>query len=150
VKTLISESSSQTRHIAEEFARNLEPPAVICLHGDLGAGKTCFVQGLAKGLGWEEGVTSPTFGLVQEFRTQPPLIHADLYRLNHPSEIWSLGLEEWLEEDAIVAVEWSERVKDFWPDDAWQVEICALENAGNIREIRMWREGEDDQTRTGP
>ncbi|MGA0333883.1 MAG: tRNA (adenosine(37)-N6)-threonylcarbamoyltransferase complex ATPase subunit type 1 TsaE, partial [Kiritimatiellia bacterium] len=101
---------------------------------------TCFVQGMAEGLGWEGAVTSPTFGLVQEFRTHPRLIHADLYRLEDPAEIWSLGLDEWLEEEAVLAVEWSERVKNFWPADAWQVEILISPRDCDHREIRISRE----------
>lgn len=121
------------------FAKTLGKTAVVRLSGDLGAGKTCWVQGMAEGLGWEESVTSPTYGLVQEFQTQPPLIHADLYRLTTPSQIWDLGLDDWLEEEAIIAVEWSERVGDFWPADAWHVEFHPQKDDETKREILIWR-----------
>lgn len=139
MKTFISHSSEETREIATAFVQGLQAPALIRLLGDLGAGKTCFVQGLAAGLGWNRAVTSPTYGLVQEFSTQPPLIHADLYRLTQAHEIWELGLEEWMEEEALIAVEWSERVPDFWPADAWWVELMSTDDSENERQIRIWQ-----------
>ena len=139
MKTFASHSTDETRQIAAAFVQELKAPALIRLHGDLGAGKTCFVQGMAEALGWDRAVTSPTYGLVQEFTTQPPFIHADLYRLTHPNEIWELGLDEWMEEDALIAVEWSERVPDFWPAEAWQVELTATAGAENSRQIRIWQ-----------
>lgn len=139
MKTFQSSSPSETRIHASEFVKSLGQQAVILLGGDLGAGKTCFVQGMAEGLGWTGPVTSPTYGLVQEFRCSPPLIHADLYRLNTPSQIWDLELDAWLEEEALVAVEWSERVPDFWPADAWHVDLLAIAGEESHREIRIWR-----------
>ncbi len=139
MKTFQSASPSETRNYASEFVKSLGQHAVILLGGDLGAGKTCFVQGMAEGLGWTGPVTSPTYGLVQEFRCSPPLIHADLYRLNTPSQIWDLELDAWLEEEALVAVEWSERVPDFWPADAWHVDLLAVAGEESGREIRIWR-----------
>lgn len=143
MKTLYSSSPDETRRLAGDFVKSLSVPAVIRLRGDLGTGKTCFVQGMAEGLGWTGPVTSPTYSLVQEFRTEPPLIHADLYRLTDPSGIWGLELDNWMEDDALVAVEWSERVPDFWPGDAWHVEISTPPGKQNAREIRI-RRGEDD------
>ncbi|WFB35442.1 tRNA (adenosine(37)-N6)-threonylcarbamoyltransferase complex ATPase subunit type 1 TsaE [Kiritimatiellota bacterium B12222] len=135
-----STSAEETRKIAASFAKTLGHQAVLLLHGDLGAGKTCFVQGLAEGLGWEGVVTSPTYGLVQELGGTPPLVHADLYRLTEASQVWGLGLDEWMEDEAIVAVEWSERVQNFWPADAWQIELKAVAGHENARDICMWRE----------
>jgi tRNA threonylcarbamoyladenosine biosynthesis protein TsaE len=139
MKLLTSQTPEETRQIAANFVQGLEAPALIRLHGDLGAGKTCFVQGMAEALGWTRAVTSPTYGLVQEFGTSPPFIHADLYRLSHPHEIWALGLDEWMEEAALIAVEWSERVPNFWPADAWHVELTATPGAETQRQIRIWQ-----------
>lgn len=140
MKMLHSHSAGETREIAGDFVRGLRAPALIRLQGDLGAGKTCFVQGIAEALGWTGAVTSPTYGLVQSFATRPPLVHADLYRLTHPQEIWDLGLDEWMEETALIAVEWSERVPDFWPADAWWVEL-RTEGLSTARQIRIWQGG---------
>ncbi|MDA3873055.1 MAG: tRNA (adenosine(37)-N6)-threonylcarbamoyltransferase complex ATPase subunit type 1 TsaE [Kiritimatiellae bacterium] len=139
MKALQSESPEDTRRIGEELVTSLSPGSVVRLHGDLGAGKTCFVQGMAEGLGWTGPVNSPTYGLIQEYKTTPPLVHVDLYRLTDPEQIWDLGLEEMLEDKAIVAVEWSERVPDFWPRDAWQVELTGTPDLETQRSIHMWR-----------
>ncbi len=142
MKTRQSVSPEETRRIGEELAHTLTPGSVVRLFGDLGAGKTCFVQGMAEGLGWTGSVNSPTYGLVQEYETVPPLVHVDLYRLTDPEQIWDLGLEDWLEGKAIVAVEWSERVPDFWPRDAWKIELTGSPDQQNQRHIRLWQ-GED-------
>src|SRR5207244_7315569 len=96
--------------VAEKLARSLEPGAFVLLHGDLGAGKTVFVRGLAAGLGVDpDSVSSPTFVLVQQYRGQIPLVHADLYRLDGAAAVDDLGLED-LCSGAVVAVEWAERM----------------------------------------
>lgn len=139
MRTLPSESPEDTRGIGKELVPSLRSGCVVLLLGDLGSGKTCFVQGLAEGLGWKGPVNSPTYGLVQEYETTPPLVHVDLYRLTDPEQIWDLGLEDWLEEKAIVAVEWSERVPDFWPRDAWRVELTGAPERESRRRIRLWQ-----------
>jgi tRNA threonylcarbamoyladenosine biosynthesis protein TsaE len=100
-------SAEETKVIGQRLARSLFPGAVICLAGDLGAGKTCFVKGLASGLGFdEEEVTSPTFTLIAEhYRGKIPFYHVDLYRLEDV-EIEELGLEEYLFGRGVSAVEW--------------------------------------------
>jgi tRNA threonylcarbamoyladenosine biosynthesis protein TsaE len=139
-----SESPGDTRRLGAGFVQSLVSGSVVRLRGDLGAGKTCFVQGMAGGLGWEGAVNSPTYGLVQEYGTDPVLVHVDLYRLTDPEQIWDLGLEDWLDEQAILAVEWSDRVPDFWPENAWQVELTGDPDREQQRCIRVWR-GEDGE-----
>jgi tRNA threonylcarbamoyladenosine biosynthesis protein TsaE len=139
LKTYLSHSANETRAYGADFVKMLGSHAVIRLSGDLGAGKTCWVQGMAEGLGWTDAVTSPTYGLVQEFQTQPPLIHADLYRLTESKQIWDLGLDEWMDDEALVAVEWSERVPDFWPADAWHVQLNPIPGNEQQREICIWQ-----------
>jgi tRNA threonylcarbamoyladenosine biosynthesis protein TsaE len=104
-------SEQQTREIATAFAGTLRPGAVLLLSGDLGAGKTAFVKGLAEGLGIEaEDVTSPTFTLVHEYRGgRLPLIHVDLYRLDR-ADLDEIGLDQDLADQGIIAVEWAERM----------------------------------------
>src|SRR5712691_7812506 len=104
-------SEAETAAVGHELASTLAAGSVVLLYGDLGAGKTAFVRGLAEGLGIaRDHVSSPTFTLIQEYRGgRVPLLHVDLYRLNHPREIEDLGLEE-LGEDAVVAIEWAENL----------------------------------------
>jgi tRNA threonylcarbamoyladenosine biosynthesis protein TsaE len=109
--THTSTSESETRAIAAALAPALTPGAVILLSGDLGAGKTAFVRGLAEGLGIDpDEVTSPTFTLVHEYRGgRLPLIHVDLYRLDR-AELDEIGLDQDLAATGVTAVEWSERL----------------------------------------
>ena len=105
-----SRSERDTAAIGRELGATLSAGDVVLLHGDLGAGKTAFVRGLAEGLGVDsQEVSSPTFTLVQEYRGgRLPLFHVDLYRLNDPREVDDLGLDE-IAEDGVLAIEWAER-----------------------------------------
>jgi tRNA threonylcarbamoyladenosine biosynthesis protein TsaE len=111
VTTITTHSESETSAAAREVAATLSAGDVVLLYGDLGAGKTAFVRGLAEGLGVAPAeVTSPTFTLVQEYRGgRVTLVHVDLYRLNDPREIDDLGLEE-IGADAVLTIEWAEKL----------------------------------------
>lgn len=93
----------------------MKPGAVLALHGDLGGGKTCFVQGLADALACDASVTSPTFTLLHEYAGVVPLYHADLYRLDSESEIQRAGIAEYIEGDGVLAIEWAERAGSLLP-----------------------------------
>jgi tRNA threonylcarbamoyladenosine biosynthesis protein TsaE len=122
-QTLLTSSEEETTAAGERFALRLNAGDVVLLHGDLGAGKTAFVRGLATGLGAPPGdVSSPTFTLVQEYRGRLTLYHVDLYRLQ-PVEVGDLGLDELSEGNAVVAVEWAERWTDA-PAGAWIVRFA--------------------------
>jgi tRNA threonylcarbamoyladenosine biosynthesis protein TsaE len=128
-QTVVTHSEGDTFALAEQIGRTLKAGTFVLLHGDLGAGKTVFVRGLAAGLGADpDTVTSPTFVLVQHYKGTIPLIHADLYRLNSRAAVDDLGLEE-LGSGAVVAVEWAERLSDA-PDASITVKI---EDAGGNR-----------------
>jgi tRNA threonylcarbamoyladenosine biosynthesis protein TsaE len=120
--TILTNSEEETSSAGEALASRLRAGEVVLLYGDLGAGKTAFVRGLAQGLGAPAGeVSSPTFTLIQEYHGRVTLYHVDLYRLE-PKEVDDLGLEELVLGDGIVAIEWAER----WsgrPDDVWEVRI---------------------------
>jgi tRNA threonylcarbamoyladenosine biosynthesis protein TsaE len=131
---IVTHSEEETSAAGEDLGRRLSPGDVVLLYGDLGAGKTAFVRGLARGLGASpDAVSSPTFTLVQEYRGRVTLYHVDLYRLQ-PIEVGDLGLDELIDSDAIVAVEWAERWSDA-PERAWIVQIT---HAGeDVREISI-------------
>lgn len=111
----ISTGPAETRAFARQMAAQLGPGAVLALHGDLGAGKTCFVQGLAAGLDVQQPVSSPTYTLVNEYRGRLPLYHVDLYRLHSVDEALDMGLDDYLDGTGITAIEWPERAATALP-----------------------------------
>ena len=109
----ITHSAAETEALGERLARTLLPGTVVAFSGDLGAGKTAFTRGLARGLGCRERVTSPTFTVVNEYLGgRVPLFHFDLYRLGSADELWDIGWEDYLARGGVCAVEWSERAED--------------------------------------
>ena len=107
-----SESPEQTEQIGAALGKILPPGVVIAYEGDLGAGKTAFTRGLAKGLGCSEAVTSPTYTIVNEYPGgRLPLFHFDMYRLRSAEDLWDIGWDDYLERGGICAVEWSENVR---------------------------------------
>jgi tRNA threonylcarbamoyladenosine biosynthesis protein TsaE len=132
-----SGSEADTRRIASTLAQSLQPGTVVLLSGDLGAGKTAFVKGLAEGLVMDPGaVTSPTFSLVHEYRGgRLPLIHVDLYRLE-AADLDELGIDEQLAVKGVMAVEWSERLTRR-PDGSTVVKIT--DQGGDRRSIEIFR-----------
>jgi tRNA threonylcarbamoyladenosine biosynthesis protein TsaE len=117
-------SAEETRALAAGLAAELPPESTLALHGDLGVGKTTFVQGLAHGLGVREAVTSPTFAIYSIHRgIQRTLIHLDAYRLESDRQIESLLLEEFLVKPYCLAVEWPERISAWLPVDTWHLTL---------------------------
>ena len=113
----LSSSPEQTEQIGAALARRLMPGAVIAYLGDLGAGKTAFTRGLARGLGCSEQVTSPTYTIVNEYLSgKMPLFHFDMYRLSCADDLWDIGWEDYLERGGVCAVEWSENVAEAMED----------------------------------
>ena len=106
-------SPEETEAIGQLLASRLQPGTVIAFEGDLGAGKTAFTRGLARGLGAKDRVTSPTYTVVNEYLGgKMPLFHFDMYRLGSSDELFDIGWEDYLERGGICAVEWSENVRD--------------------------------------
>lgn len=122
-KTYRSRSPEDTHRIAAELLDSHPGRLVVALSGDLGTGKTVFVQGLALALGSRRPVTSPTFTLVNEYPCSTPLYHADLYRLEKPEEADSLGLEDYMEIESVVAVEWPEKAPHIFPRHTVRVDL---------------------------
>ena len=109
----ITNSPVETENIGAALARVLPAGTVIAYRGDLGAGKTAFTRGLARGLGYAEPVTSPTYTIVNEYLGgRLPLFHFDMYRLASADDLWDIGWEDYLDRNGICAVEWSENVEE--------------------------------------
>ncbi len=110
---IVTGSPEETEQVGEHLGRTVSPGTVIAFTGDLGAGKTAFTRGLARGLGIRERVTSPTFTLVNEYPGgRLPLFHFDLYRLSCSQELYDIGWEDYLAREGVCAVEWSEHAGD--------------------------------------
>jgi len=108
----ISKNERETENIGEQLAKALRGGDVVAMRGGMGAGKTAFVRGLARGLGEENRVTSPTYTIVNEYETEPPLFHFDLYRLGSVDELFEIGFDDYLARGGICVIEWSENAGD--------------------------------------
>ena len=127
--TYITKNEKETEELGAKFAKNLPGGTVIAMYGDLGAGKTAFVRGMAKGMGLTCRVTSPTFTIVNEYLGDRELIHFDMYRLQNADELFDIGWEDYLSRGAICAVEWSENVRDAFTGDEITLTIEKLDDS---------------------
>ena len=126
----VSHSAEQTRRLGARLGQLVGGGEVICLVGELGTGKTCTVQGIARGMGIDEQVTSPTFVLVNEYAGDAlVLYHVDLYRIVDMKAAYTFGLDDYLYGDGVCAIEWAERVRDLWPDEYLLVRLRHLDEA---------------------
>ena len=133
-KKFITKSSEETISTACDFAKNLKAGDILLLEGELGAGKTTFVKGLAQGLKAKaKEVNSPTFVLMNIYKGKLPIYHFDLYRLEKPQEIESLNMDEYLQGDGVAVIEWPKRLGDLMPKDAYWIEFKHKDE--NTREI---------------
>ena len=130
-------SAADTRALGAELAPGFKPGTVVALRGDLGAGKTEFVRGMVAGLGGNgDEVSSPTFTIAQEYEVDGGIvIHVDAYRVEDPREFIEMGMEEYLEEARLVAIEWPDRMGPILPDDVRAIRIEHL--AGGCRQITL-------------
>ena len=130
--SLSSPTHETTQHVGEVMGETVAEGDIICLHGDLGAGKTTLTQGLARGLGCISRVTSPTFTLVHEHFGRLHLYHLDCYRLDGPDDLEPLGAEDWIGRDGVCVIEWPERVLAALPPDRLDVWISVVESCRAI------------------
>ncbi|NLT13651.1 MAG: tRNA (adenosine(37)-N6)-threonylcarbamoyltransferase complex ATPase subunit type 1 TsaE [Clostridiales bacterium] len=137
--TIISNSESETAQAGRALAAALSRGSCVALYGDLGAGKTSFVRGLAEGLGLKARVTSPTFTIVNEYPGDIPLFHFDLYRIENEDELFDIGWDDYLESGAILAVEWSEKAAHSFP--AGTVRVTIEKTGGSSRRIHIDQSG---------
>jgi len=130
----ISGSEKETEQIAEEYASAVKPGDVICLYGDLGAGKTQFVKGFVKAFGLSGNeVNSPTFTIINEYDGSIPVYHFDCYRLEHDEEALEIGAEEYFYGNGVCIIEWPERILGVLPDSRKEIQLKHI--AKNKREI---------------
>ncbi|MGN0181366.1 MAG: tRNA (adenosine(37)-N6)-threonylcarbamoyltransferase complex ATPase subunit type 1 TsaE [Candidatus Ornithomonoglobus sp.] len=123
MKRYESYSCEDTAAIAAELADTLKGGEFVAMYGDLGAGKTAFVQGLAKALGITRHVTSPTFTIVNEYEGRLPLYHFDVYRIADPEEMYEIGYEDYLDAGGVCIVEWSELIEELFPEEYIKITI---------------------------
>ena len=123
---IISTSAEATDAAGERLGRTLGPGAVVALTGELGAGKTCFVQGLVRGLGATIRATSPTFVLVNEYKGRVPIHHVDAYRTGSMTELMDLGLLEMVGGEGVTLIEWADKLVPLLPPDAVHVHIAGV------------------------
>ena len=133
----LSHSETETEAAGQALAAKLRPGDVVAYRGDLGAGKTAFTRGLARGLGCHGRVTSPTFTIVNEYEGPTPLFHFDLYRLGGEEELWDIGWEDYLARNGVCAVEWSEIAPGALPENTVYVTLRRRPGAEEEREIRV-------------
>ncbi len=138
-----SNSYEETQKIAADFAKTLKSGDVLCMYGDLGVGKTAFVQGLAKGLEIFDHITSPTFTIVNEYNGILPLYHFDVYRIADSDEMYEIGYEEYVYGDGVSVIEWPQLIDDILPDARYDITISKdLEKGENYRSIEIKEVGQ--------
>ena len=120
---VVTDSAQATEMLGQRLARFLHPADVIAFYGDLGAGKTTFVRGLAAAIGAPEQVKSPTFVLMHIYQGRLPIYHFDAYRLKNAGDLYNIGAEDYIGTDGVACLEWSERVEEMLPADCLRVKI---------------------------
>ncbi|SHK23066.1 tRNA threonylcarbamoyladenosine biosynthesis protein TsaE [Anaerobranca californiensis DSM 14826] len=132
-------SKIETVKLGNKIGALLKSGDILILEGDLGAGKTTFTQGLAKGLGIDDYVKSPTFTYVMEYRGIIPLYHFDLYRLRDPEELYDLGFEDFIDQGGVLVMEWGSLVEDMLSNDGYEyIKISLLKTGENTRTVKIW------------
>jgi tRNA threonylcarbamoyladenosine biosynthesis protein TsaE len=127
---ITTRSVRETQDLSQKLGNLINQPLIIALTGDLGSGKTAFVQGLAKGLEVPDGyyITSPTFTLINEYPGRYPLVHVDLYRLENVKGLEDIGLDEMLNSQAVLAIEWADKLSDALPAEHLRVTLAIIDD----------------------
>ena len=126
---IISKNAEETKNIGKLIGEVLNPNDVLALFGELGAGKTVLIQGLAQGLGISDVPVSPSFVIVNEHKGKMPLYHVDLYRLSEGTEIQELGIEDYFKKGGVTVIEWAERAKELLPENSINIEIDVIDES---------------------
>lgn len=133
---ITSGSPDETQAAGERLGRGLGPGAVVALTGELGAGKTCFIQGLVRGLGVATRATSPTFVLINQYRGRVPVYHVDAYRTDNLTELIDLGLLELMGGEGVTVIEWADKLLSLLPSEAIHVHIEGVGDEPRVLTIR--------------
>ena len=147
MKEYITESPAETIKLAKCVAKAVQPGTVLCLKGDLGAGKTLFTQGLLRELGVDRDVTSPTFNLLNIYTGLVPIYHFDLYRLETADELYDTGFYEYVDDpDGLSVIEWPDKFPDEMPADRVCISIERIDGQDNKRKLTFSGYGEQERT----
>ena len=138
---IITHSERETEAAGAAFAAGIPDGTVVAMYGELGAGKTAFVRGMAQGMGLDCRVNSPTFTIVNEYLGERTLLHFDMYRLSSAEELWDIGWDDYLERGAVCAVEWSENVSGAFTGDEISVRFEKLSDTDRRIIIERGAEG---------
>lgn len=125
---IISRSPEETETLGLKLGQILEAGTILCLSGDLGTGKTTLTKSIAKSLGVDEYVTSPSYTIVNEYEGRVPVYHFDVYRINEIEELYEIGYEEYFFGYGVTIIEWASMIMDLIPDDAVKIEIERLDD----------------------
>ncbi|MCL0071783.1 tRNA (adenosine(37)-N6)-threonylcarbamoyltransferase complex ATPase subunit type 1 TsaE [Peptococcaceae bacterium] len=128
-------SAKRTQSIGKLLGEKLKPKDIICLYGDLGAGKTCLSKGIAAGLGVSENITSPTFTIIKEYKGRYPVYHIDVYRLSSSADMLDLGYEEYFDGDGVVIIEWADIIEDILPEERLDIQLSKKDKVHIIKFI---------------
>ncbi len=139
--TFISTSEAETLEFGKALSQMLIPGAILLLEGDLGAGKSVLARGIISSLGYKGAVTSPTFTIMNEYRTTPPVYHFDMYRLEEPEQLYDIGYEEYLFGDGISIIEWPSKMEYLYPESYVRVNIEHV--SANERRITVSANNDD-------
>lgn len=140
---IITNSPEQTTETAKLLGEKLKPGHVVCINGELGTGKTAFTVGIARALGIEGYITSPTFTIVNEYVGRMPMYHFDVYRIDNEDEMFEIGFEEYINGEGITVIEWADLIKGILPKNRIEVLIQKDMSSGeNVRIITIKHVGE--------
>lgn len=140
--TFVTHSAEETIQLGKKIGSLLQPGAIIAMEGNLAAGKTTITKGIAKSLGIEETITSPTFTLISEYAGKMPLYHMDVYRLDSCEDFINLGVEDLMYGDGVSIIEWSERVREELPKSTITLRLEIREDGGRDITLENWPYGE--------
>jgi len=121
--TIITKSPEETNNLGEKISKIIKPGDLLAFYGELGVGKTCFIQGISQGLKVKDYVTSPSFTIINEYQGNVPIYHFDLFRLNNAEEILEFGYEEYFNGEGLIVIEWAEKIEQFLPKEHLKIDI---------------------------
>jgi len=121
--TIITKSSEETKNLGEELSKLTKPGDLLAFYGELGAGKTCFIQGISRGLKVKDYVTSPSFTIINEYQGKIPIYHFDLFRLDNAEEIIELGYHEYFYGEGLTVIEWAGKIEQLLPKEHLKIKI---------------------------